>query len=218
MIDTPAPNGYYPVALRVAGRRCVIVGGGAVAERKLRGLIEAGADTIVLISPDVTENIRDMALRGQLKWINRNYEAGDLVGAWLVIASSSDGTVNKSIAAEAEELGILSNIADDAQSGSYITPAVVRRGDLLISVTASGASPSLAKVLKKELEAQYGDRYERAVQKLRELRELALQQVENEKKEAILRHAAEEVLDDHIAGLSARQWLDRLLAATRGGS
>ncbi|RJX41434.1 bifunctional precorrin-2 dehydrogenase/sirohydrochlorin ferrochelatase [Paenibacillus pinisoli] len=210
-------HGFYPVALRLAGRLCIIVGGGKVAERKLRGLIEAGADRIELISPDVTREIEACAAGGRLIWRNRPYAQGDLEEAWLLIAATDDHALNASLAEEADKLGILSNIADDYESGSFITPAVTRNGPLIMAVTTSGASPALAKALKKELDERYGNRYGEAAERLGELRKLILAGDDSsEAKEELLRLAAKEVLEAGIEDRTPEQWLKGLIARTKG--
>lgn len=219
-MDKYASNGYYPVALKLSGKRCLVAGGGKVAERKLKGLLEAGADRIVLISPTVTEAIQQLADEGSIEWVRRACSAEtDLPGVWLVIAATNDRTLNMAIAGEAERLGILSNITDDFEQGSFITPSVIRRGQLLISVTTAGASPAFAKAVNRELESRYGDRYAEVLERLGELRKLALERFEDrEMKENVLRLAADECLTmdvsdmDHVEG-----WLERLVDRTKRG-
>lgn len=212
-----ASNGYYPIALQLKGRQCLIVGGGKVAERKLKGLLDAGADRIRLISPETTEYVQTMSEACAIEWEARSFEKNDMEMAWLVIAATNDPELNALIAAEAETRGMLSNIANDAGKGSFIIPSVVRRGDLLIAVTASGASPALAKALRQELEDRYGERYSIALEKLKELRRLVIERVgEREKKERILSLAADEALDEAIAGKSAQEWMDSLIERIKG--
>ncbi|REK75913.1 precorrin-2 dehydrogenase/sirohydrochlorin ferrochelatase family protein [Paenibacillus paeoniae] len=210
-------GGFYPVALRLSGKLCIIIGGGKVAERKLKGLMESGADRIELISPVVTQGIEAWAASGRFLWRSRPYAPGDLEGAWLLIAATDDRALNAGLAAEADRLGILSNIADDYESGSFITPAVTRKGPLLISVTTSGASPALAKSLNKELDERYGKRYGEAAAKLGELRKLMMTREDiPEGKDELLRLAAREAFDDRIETMIPEQWLESLIARTKG--
>jgi len=160
---------YYPLMLKLEGAACVVVGGGAVAQRKVSGLLESGA-AVTVISPAVTERLELMATREELVLLRRAYRAGDLQGARLAFAATDDPGINRLVASEAERLGIPVNVADDPASGSFVTPATVRRGDLVLSVTASGASPMLASRIRQELEARYGPEYERMTPWLRELR------------------------------------------------
>ncbi|MFF2887160.1 bifunctional precorrin-2 dehydrogenase/sirohydrochlorin ferrochelatase [Paenibacillus sp. NPDC057967] len=211
------PGGFYPVALRLSGKLCMIIGGGKVAERKLKGLLESGADRIELISPVVTEAIEAWAAAGRLIWRSRPYAACDIEGAWLLIAATDGRALNASLAMEADRLGILSNIADDYESGSFITPAVTRRGPLVITVTTSGASPALAKALNKELDERYGERYGEAAARLGELRKLMLTRAGiREERDELLRLASREALDGGIENITADQWLESLIARTKG--
>lgn len=212
-------NSFYPVALRLSGRRCLIVGGGRVAERKLNGLLEAGADRIVLVSPSATDGIQALASSGRITWERRSYAHGELGGVWLVIAATSEHALNSAIAEEAERLGILSNIADSFGQGSFITPSVIRRGDLIIAVTASGSSPALAKAIKRELEERYGGQYREAVMRLGELRKLTIGRLDDkELKQEVLRLAAEQSLSEEGACGNAELWLESLLEEVKGRS
>ncbi|RIX50529.1 bifunctional precorrin-2 dehydrogenase/sirohydrochlorin ferrochelatase [Paenibacillus nanensis] len=218
-MEKNASNGYYPVALKMAGKRCLVAGGGKVAERKLMGLLEAGADRVVLISPAVTEAIQKLSDIGAIEWLPRACSVkSDLSGAWLVIAATNDRELNAAIAEEAERLGILSNIADDYERGSFITPSVIRKGRLLISVTATGASPVFAKAVSRELESRYGQRYADALERLNELRRLAQEKIEDRMlKEKVLRLAADECLTMKHSMGHAEDWLHRLIDRTKGG-
>ncbi|MEK3882671.1 bifunctional precorrin-2 dehydrogenase/sirohydrochlorin ferrochelatase [Paenibacillus sp. PL2-23] len=220
-MGTRASNGYYPVALRLPGRRCVIAGGGKVAQRKLAGLLEAGADDVVLISPDATESIRELAARGSVRWLQRSFAVEDLTGAWLVVAATSDRTLNAAIAEAAERLGMLANVADDYERGSFITPAVIRRGRLLVSVTASGASPAFAKALKQDLEEKLAQGYEAALERLEELRGLAQAELlDRDVREQVLRLAAQQAVcsqEGHDSMPSVEKWLEYLVERVKGG-
>lgn len=209
------PSGYYPVALRLSGKRCMIIGGGKVAERKLNGLLESGADRIELISPTVTDAIERQAAAGRLKWSRRPYRQGDIEGVWLLIAATDNRELNASVAEEADRLGVLSNIADDYERGSFIAPSVIRRGPLLIAVTTSGASPALAKSLAGELDERYGKRYGEAIIKLGELRKLVYTRMEDrEWREEVLRRAAKESLEPWTENIALEDWLERLIDRT----
>lgn len=153
------PTSSYPIVLTgLAEARCVIIGGGAVAERKARQLIEAGARPTV-VSPGLCPALEGRRVAGQIAHIARGYREGDLAGAALAIAATDDGAVNRQVAGEAQRLGILANIADAPELGGFHTVASVRRGDLLITVSTGGASPALAAELRRELEARYGPEY-----------------------------------------------------------
>jgi precorrin-2 dehydrogenase/sirohydrochlorin ferrochelatase len=153
------PTSSYPIVLTdLSAARCVVVGGGAVAERKARQLINAGARPTV-ISPTISAALEAWREAGQIAHIARPYREGDLAGAALAIAATNDADANRMVAGEARRLGILANIADDPAAGSFHTVAAVRRGDLLLTVSTGGASPALAARLRRELEERYGPEY-----------------------------------------------------------
>lgn len=142
---------YYPVCLNVKERRCAVIGGGAVAERKVQGLLECGA-LITLISPQLTAVLGDLASRGLITWEDREYKAGDLEGSFLAIAATDNPEVNKGVAWEAERLGVLLNVVDATELCTFITPAVVRRGEVSFAISTGGLSPALARRLREETE------------------------------------------------------------------
>ncbi len=143
---------YYPVFLNLKGRRCVVIGGGQIAEGKVLKLIDSGAK-ISVISPDATQGIRDSADRGAIQFIPRNYQSGDLEGAFLVIAATNDRVVNQEIFEEAENLGVLLNAVDDPDRCSFIAPSIVERGPVTLAISTGGASPALARKLRETLAA-----------------------------------------------------------------
>lgn len=149
----------YPLLLTNLKRvTCVVVGGGTVAERKTRGLIEGGAAPL-LISPTLTDELIALRTAGAIAHHARPYQAGDLRGAFLAIAATSDAAVNAAVVDEGAALGILVNIADDSAAGNFHTVASVRRGDLLLTVSTGGASPAFAAHLRRQLAARYGEGY-----------------------------------------------------------
>ena len=142
---------FYPVFLNLEGRRCVVIGGGQVAEGKVLKLIDSGAK-IVVISPDATQAIRAAAQRGDIEFNLRKYQAGDLQGAFLVIAATNDRIVNQAIFEEAEGLGVLLNAVDDPPRCSFIAPSIVERGPVTLAISTGGASPALARKLRETLD------------------------------------------------------------------
>jgi precorrin-2 dehydrogenase/sirohydrochlorin ferrochelatase len=150
--------GYYPVLLDLAGRRCVMVGGGVVAERRVDGLLKAGAQVIV-ISPRLTPALSALAAEGRIYHEPRGYRAGDLAGADLAFVATDAGEVNDAVAREARERGLWVNAADDPGRCTFILPALVRRGDLMVAVATGGSSPALARAIREELEAYLTDDY-----------------------------------------------------------
>ena len=149
---------YFPIQLDIRGRRCLVVGGGEVGTRKAQSLLACGG-AVTVVSPAVTEELQRLAARGDLALRMREYDGADLEGAFLVIGATDDETLNRRVSADAERRGILCNIADRPEKCNFILPAVVRRGDLVLTVSTSGRSPALAKKLRRSLQAQFGEEY-----------------------------------------------------------
>ncbi len=143
---------YYPVYLDVKERCCVIVGGGPIAEGKIAALLECGAQ-ISMISPEVTDEVQDMADTGALRLEKREYRDGDLEGAFIAIAATDDSSLNRRIAQEAEERNVPLNVVDVTHLCTFIAPAVVRRGEVTAAISTGGLSPALARKLREELQA-----------------------------------------------------------------
>lgn len=136
-----------------------MIGGGRVAERKVAGLLEAGA-RVKVIAPEVTEELSRLAEEGRIELELRPYRRGDLRGAFLVIAATDDPQVQEEVFAEAEEERIFCNVVDRPALCSFIVPSVVKRGRLQLAISTSGASPALARRLREQLEEQFGPEYE----------------------------------------------------------
>lgn len=159
---------YYPIAVDLGGKKCLIVGGGEVALRKARSLIDAGA-RVTVIAPQVDPRLA--AMEG-VEVIEREYRQGDAAGCALVFAATDDRPVNSLVAEDANRDGALVNVVDDPDLCSFIAPAVVRRGDLLIAVTTSGKSPALSHRIRMEIEERYGPEYAAFVDLLGGLRDV----------------------------------------------
>ena len=156
----------YPIFLDLSGRRCVVVGGGVVANRKARKLLQARAE-VVVISPETKPEIESMAVEVR----RRPYEAGDLEGAYLAFAATDSREVNSAVAREAGERGIFVNVADKPSEGSFALPSTLRRGGLQVAVSTGGASPTLARDVREELEAKFGPEWAGLVEELRRSRQ-----------------------------------------------
>ena len=141
---------YYPVYLNLAGKRCVILGGGTIAQGKIAALRDAGA-TITVISPDATAGIKRAAERGDITFQQREYREGDLDGAFIAVAATNVWHVNRQIYEEAEQRGVLLNVVDDPDQCSFIAPSIVRRDPVTLAVSTGGASPALARKLRETL-------------------------------------------------------------------
>ena len=150
--------GYYPVLLDLTGRRCVMIGGGVIAERRVDALATAGAHVIV-ISPRLTPALAALAAEGRIEHEARGYREGDLAGADLAFVATDTGEVNAAVAREARERQIWVNAADDPARCTFILPALVRRGDLTVAVATGGSSPALTRAIREELEAYLTDDY-----------------------------------------------------------
>ena len=144
-------SAYYPVFLDLEGKPCVIIGGGEVAERKIKGIRECRA-RVTVISPEVTPGIEEMAGRGELEWMPREYVEGDLQGVFLAIAATDQQEVNKAIANEAETESVILNVVDNAPLCTFIAPSILKRGEVTMAISTGGASPALARKLRESLE------------------------------------------------------------------
>jgi len=162
----------FPMFVKLAGRKCLVVGGGPVAEGKVEGLLSCQA-TVVLVAPEVTEKIARWNDQGRLTWHARRFQPSDLEGAFLVIAATGVDAVNEQVFREAEARGILCNAVDEPDRCHFYYPAIVRRGPLQIAISTGGLSPALASRLRAELEAQFGPEYERWIEELGALRQKA---------------------------------------------
>jgi siroheme synthase-like protein len=160
---------YYPVCLNVINKSCLIVGGGKVAERKVLSLLDAGG-LIKVVSPKVTSELARLAEQGKVSWIKREYRKSDLKQVYLVIAATDKKRLNCQISQDARRKGVLVNVVDEPELSDFITPAVVKRGKLIISVSTSGTCPALARWIKQELEEKYSIAYGKLLEILEKAR------------------------------------------------
>ena len=151
---------YYPVYLDLRGRRTVVLGGGALAEEKVRGLLAAGA-RVTLVAPEATDGLARLAAAGTLAWRRRRYRPGDFAGACLAIAAGLAAADAETAALEAERRGVFLNSVDDVPNSSFIAASVVRRGDLAIAISTGGKAPALAVRLRERLERELGPEHAR---------------------------------------------------------
>jgi siroheme synthase-like protein len=151
----------YPIFLNLDGKRCVVVGGGAVANRKARKLLQARAE-VVAISPEVKPELESVATEVR----RRPYREGDLEGASLVFAATNRREVNAAVTREARGRGIPVNVADEPSEGDFALPSVLRRGQLQLAVSTGGASPTLARRVRYELESAFGSEWAGVVEAL----------------------------------------------------
>jgi precorrin-2 dehydrogenase / sirohydrochlorin ferrochelatase len=153
------------VFLDLDGKRCVVVGGGGVANRKARKLLQARAE-VVVVSPEVEPELESMALAVR----RRPYEEGDLDGAFLAFAATDRREVNAAVAREAHAKGIPVNVADEPSEGDFALPSTLRRGQLQVAVSTGGASPTLARRIRRELEGVFGPEWAGVVAALQRAR------------------------------------------------
>ena len=151
-------SGYYPVNLKIKNKKCVVVGGGKVAERKIKLLLEKGA-LVTVISPKITSLLEKLWRATKVNYLPVTYSPSSLKDAFLVIAASNDRTVNSRVAKDADHLGILVNVVDSPAESSFILPATLNRGDLTIAVSTAGKSPALARKIKEDLAFIYPEEY-----------------------------------------------------------
>jgi len=164
---------YYPIFLDLKAHPCLVIGGGSVAERKVESLLQAQGQ-VTVISPMLTPQLRAWAADRKITVHERPYRPGDLQGFSLVFAATSDEAIHQQIAAEAREAGVFLNVVDRPALCSFIVPAIVSQGDLTLAISTGGASPALAKRIRRTLEQSFGPEYDLALQLLARLREQAV--------------------------------------------
>ena len=165
MLETP----FYIACLRLTGRRCVVVGGGDVGLEKVEGLLACDAD-VTLIAPDAHPELVQLALEGSIRWERREYATGDLDGALIAIAATDDTDLNIRVFEEAETRAMLVNVVDVPPLCNFILPAIVRTGPLAVAISTAGASPALAKRMKREIAEMFGEPYAQLAVLLNEVR------------------------------------------------
>jgi precorrin-2 dehydrogenase/sirohydrochlorin ferrochelatase len=160
---------FYPMFLKIRGKRCVVVGGGQVALRKVRVLLEYGAN-IEVISPDPCPELIELEGRGEIGILKRQYQPGDLKKALIAIAATDSSNLNQQVIKEAQGGATLVNAVDDLENSDFIVPSYLRQGDMTIAVSTAGRSPALARKIRTRLEKEYGDEYASLVRLVGEVR------------------------------------------------
>jgi precorrin-2 dehydrogenase/sirohydrochlorin ferrochelatase len=163
----------YPVMIHLENKRVVIIGGGGVALRKARDLLEAGARVLV-IATDVHQDFQPLAgsSGASLDIVQRPYQPGDLAGAALVFAATSNADVNRAVFKEAQERNIFINAVDDPPNCSFFIPSFIKKGDLILALSTSGKSPALAARLRREIEKHIPEDIEQTLTALSEIRHI----------------------------------------------
>jgi precorrin-2 dehydrogenase/sirohydrochlorin ferrochelatase len=166
MLETP----FYIACLKLSARRCLVVGGGVIGLEKVEGLLACDGD-VTLIAPAAEPALEAYAAEGSIRWERRRYAgAEDLEGVFMVIAATDDTDVNIAVYDDAERRAMLVNVVDVPPLCNFILPAIVRTGPLAIAISTAGASPALAKRMKREIEGQFGEPYARLAVLLNEVR------------------------------------------------
>lgn len=161
---------YYPICMDISGKRCVVIGGGNVAERKVERLLACGA-RVEVVGKELTPALAVWKDEGRIMHRGADFEEDYLSGAFLVIGATDDETVNGRVARSARSLGISVNIVDDPARCDFILPSIVERGDLVIAISTGGKSPALARKIREEMEGVYGTEYAILLEILGDLRQ-----------------------------------------------
>lgn len=151
------PN-YYPAFLSIADRPCLVVGGGQIAERKVKGLLDADA-RVTVVSPTVTPRLKRRIDKGQVVHFPREFQSSDLEGFYLLIATTDDMPLNRKVGIEGRNLGLIVNVVDDTPYCDFIAPSIVRRGDITFAISTGGTSPALARWLRRQVEQHFPPEY-----------------------------------------------------------
>jgi len=145
---------YYPILLNIQGKKCLVAGGGKVALRKVKVLLEHGAN-VEIVSPVFCPELNQLAADGAIRAIQRDYNSEDLQHAFIAIAATDDAKTNERIASEARRKGVLTNVVDDPKHSDFILPSYFERGDIIVAVSTSGRSPALARKIRSQLETDF---------------------------------------------------------------
>src|SRR5918994_1690696 len=156
MLETP----FYIACLKLTGRRCVVVGGGSIGLEKVEGLLACDG-RVVLIAPEAEPELQRLASEGSIEWVRREYETSDLEATFIAIAATSDTDVNIRVYDDAERRAMLVNVVDVPPLCNFILPAIVRTGPPAIAISTAGASPALAKRIKRQVAEEFGAEYAR---------------------------------------------------------
>jgi precorrin-2 dehydrogenase / sirohydrochlorin ferrochelatase len=166
MLETP----FYIACLKLTGRKCLVVGGGDIGLEKVEGLLACGG-SVSLLAPEAHPELQALAEEGSIEWDRREYAGPeDLEGAFMVIAATNDSEVNIGVYYDAEKRAMLANVVDVPPLCNFILPAIVRTGPLAIAISTAGASPALAKRMKREISDLFGEDYARLAVMLNDVR------------------------------------------------
>ena len=193
----------YPVSLDITGKRCLVIGGGTVAARKIRALLLCGG-VVQIVSPEVCGEIRSLAEADKLKWLPRPYHSTDMIGVFLVFAATDDPEAQALIAHDAAMHHVLLNRADNSELSDFHVPAKIRRGDLVIAISTGGGSPALASLIKRRLTPEFGEEYATLVELMSRLRPLVVKGPGNSDENRVLFQAILEL--PVLESIAAKDW------------
>lgn len=210
--------GYYPAYLDIKGKKCLVAGGGEVAERKVGLLIRCGAKVSV-VSPDLTSELKKLSSKGEIIYIKGEFKEDYLSDVFLVIVATDKKEINEKIYKETQKRNILVNIVDSPELCNFIVPSIVERGDLIISISTCGKSPALSKKIREELEERYGIEYAEFLNILGNLRKrISLQVTDKDKREYIYkRFVHSDIIDSIRSGdnKSVEQRVEEIMSEDR---
>lgn len=202
-VENPRKTIVYPVCLQLTDKLCVVVGGGGVAERKVKEVLSQHG-RVRLISPEVTPFLQQLVDDALIEWFPRGYSKSDLAGAFLVFAATSNRSVQDKVVEDAREENLLVNVADQPEACDFHVPASIHRGELTIAISTNGKSPAMAAMVRKRLEQQIGEEFGVLVELIAEVRKQVLAGTANQKDKRIL---FQKILDDDILGwIEQGQW------------
>ena len=210
MKASPKEPAYYPLFLNLSGRRCLVVGGGSVAERKVRMLLACGAQ-VTLVAPRITKGLRRLAEAAAVRLIERAFKDTDVRPAALVFAATNQRAVNSTVSDAARAQGILVNVADDPELCDFIVPSIIRKGPIVIAISTSGTLPMLAKKLRKEIEATLSRDHVRYAAKVGWLRKVLMSNVKDRPKRQRILKDIRNASVSQIVAMSRKELRHRFL-------
>ena len=183
----------FPLFVQLRGKKCVVVGGGEVALRKIETLLQFEANPVI-IAPEMNSSIEELGRQGKISILKKEYSRQDIDGTFLVIAATSEREVNENVFWDAQKSNIPVNVVDDPEKCTFIFPSVVKRGELVIGISTSGKYPALSKKVRKTIEELFPDEYSGILNLLADFRDKVRKGVVNrEQRERILRCVIDEL-------------------------
>ncbi len=179
---------YFPFFLDISNKKFLVVGGGKVAERKIRSLLRFNAK-VKVVSPKIGRNLKVMAEKGLICLESKEYETSDLKGIDFVISATNDGNLNRKISEDAEKKGIIANVVDDPSLCSFVMPSIVKKGPIVVAISTSGNLPLLSKKLRKDIQKMLNADYLRYFSRMSKIRRMLKREIQDRKaREKILRN------------------------------